>query len=513
MNRKWRERLRRFRRRLSRLSDERHLVAAIHAPLGLGERLLHFWVLVWRTYMQNRCALRAAALSYATLLALVPLLAVLISISGSLLKRHGEEAIMKLVDEVVLIITPGMDNTPAPGSEEPATTATNLVNEASALSGESAVPATSAGTPADDQIRISRVEVRARIQRFIANIQTGALGIGGMIALLVLTVGLINRVEQTLNDIWGVHRGRPWHLRLAYYCAVLVLGPVLLALAMTLTGADYVQSAREFLKSHLPLGALLDRTFIGLLPFGVLSIACTLLYFALPNTRVKFHAALVGGVLAGCLWQWNNQLGALYASRVLTYSRIYGSVAMVPLLMLTLYLHWLILLLGAQVSYVVQHGRTYLEDLAAGHIPQRSRERLAFHIVLEAGRAFLEGRPPPEPASLAEQTRVPVRVVEEVIRHLVARRILHEVNSDGLGLAPARPLELLTVADVLSALRDGLQEPPPCDLITSLPAPLERLLAVAEQEARRLTLRELLGSASESSAASPPAEPKIVPAS
>lgn len=504
-----------MRRRLGRLTDERHLAAALHAPLGLGERLLHFWVLVWRTYMQNRCALRAAALSYATLLALVPLFAVLISISGSLLKRHGEEAIMKLVDEVVMAITPGMDTPPEPAPAAPGPTATNVVTQVPAVSGQTTSPA-AAAPPAGDQIRISRAEVRARIQQFIANIQTGALGVGGMIALLVLTIGLINRVEQTLNDIWGVHRGRAWHLRLAYYCAVLVLGPVLLALAMTLTGADYVQSAREFFKSHLPWGDLLDRTFIGLLPYGVLGVAFTLLYFALPNTKVKFHAALIGGVLAGCLWQLNNQLGALYASRVLTYSRIYGSVAMIPLLMLTLYLHWLILLLGAQVSYVVQHGRTYLEDLAAGHISQRSRERLAFHVVLEAGRAFVHGQPPPDVVSLAEQTRAPIRVVEEVTRQLVARRILHEVNGGQTGLAPARPLEILTVADVLHALRDGPHEDAPCTLETRLPERLERLLAEADHAARLLTLRELLPDRGEPTvtplAATPDARPNAASA-
>lgn len=466
--------------------DERHLVGSLLAPRPLLERVVHFWVLVGRTYLRNHCALRAAALSYTTLLALIPLLAVLISISGSLLKRHGEEAIMRFVDEVVQVVTPGMEGPARP----PELTYAPPVSSISPAASPTGAASPQESSP--DEITVSREEVEQRIKGFIANIQTGTLGISGMIALLVLAIGLIHRVEETINDIWGVTRGRSWHLRLAYYSAVLLLGPVLIAATVTLTSADQVLSIREFFKARLPLGTLLDQTAMSLMPYAVLSVGFTVLYVAMPNTRVRWRAAALGGVLAGCLWQVNSELSVLYASRVITYSRIYGGFAMVPLLMLAMYLHWLILLLGAQVSYVAQNGRTYLGDLLADWVNQRSRERLAFRVMVEAGRAFRFGATAPKVSSLAEQAQAPVRLVEQVVRVLLKARLLNEVNGGEATFVPARPLDAITARDILHALRDDDGDDFPGRPIAEVDDELDALLAAEDQAASQITLEALV---------------------
>lgn len=493
MSRKLVDKLRRIRHWAVRQLDEKHLVSSLLAPRPVIERFLHFWVLVGRTYLRNHCAQRAAALSYATLLALIPLLAILISVSGSLLKRHGEDALMRLVDEVVQAVTPGVQSAQAAsekGQEPPAPETTTAPAGETDTGAE--IPA-AAPAPADsDQITVSREEVAERIREFIGNIQTGSLGIGGVIALLVLAIGLINRVEETLNDLWGVTRGRSLHLRLAYYSAVLLLGPILLVATVTLTSADQVLAIREFFKERLPLGALLDKTATSLMPYVVLSVGFTLLYVALPNTRVKWRAAALGGVLAGCLWQVNSQLSVLYASRVITYSRIYGGFAMVPLLMLAMYLHWMILLLGAQISYVAQNGRTYLEDLLAHWVNQRSRERLAFRVMVNAGRAFQFGSAPPRIATLAEEAEAPVRLVEQVVEVLLKARLLHEVNGGEPTFAPARPLESINARDILHALRDNDGDAFPGRPIAQVDDELDALLAAEDAAANKITLESLV---------------------
>jgi membrane protein len=479
------------------LLDEQHLARHGVNPRSGWERFAHFWVLVGRSFSRNRCPLRAAALSYTTLLALVPLLAVLISLSGSLLKRQGEEPIMRFIDEVVQAVTPGMDtnvvvSVPPPASVGPETPAPGRAASA---------PVSEQSAPNADRITVSREEVARRIKEFIGNIQTGTLGVGGMIALLVLAFGLINRVDDTLNAIWGVTRQRPWHLRLAYYSAALLLGPILLTAAVTLTSADHVQSARELIKTAAPWGAWLDQTFVGLMPYFILSAAFSLLYVAAPNTRVQWRAALVGGVLAGCLWQLNSQLSVFYASRVITYSRIYGSLSMVPLLMLAMYLHWLILLLGAQVSYVWQNGRAYLQDLQAENVNQRTRERLAFHVMTLAARAFHDGMPPPTLAVLAESARTSPRLVGQVVRALVEGRLLNEINGGAPAYVPARPLERITARDILRALRDRDGFAVPLRVAEEVERQLAALVAAEEESAAALTLAQLAAAAGKSPAA------------
>jgi membrane protein len=491
MSRKFLATLRRFLHWAGNQLDERHLVGSLLAPSPLLERFIHFWVLVGRTYLRNHCALRAAALSYATLLALIPLLAVLLSVSGSLLKRHGEDALMRLVDQVVAAVTPGVragEDADDPAAQEPGAEATPSPEETDDTGAD---PAAGAGSDAD-QITVSREEVAVKIREFIGNIQTGSLGIGGMIALLVLAIGLINRVEETLNDLWGVTRGRSLHLRLAYYSAVLLLGPILLVATITLTSADQVQGIREFFKEQLPMGTVLDQTVVSLMPYVVLSIGFTLLYFALPNTRVKWRAAALGGVLAGCLWQINSELSVLYASRVITYSRIYGGFAMVPLLMLAMYLHWLILLLGAQISYVAQNGRAYLEDLLAHWVNQRTRERLAFRIMVKAGRAFQFASKPPRVATLAEEAEAPVRLVQQVVEILLKAGLLHEVNGGEPTFVPARPLKNINARDILHALRDNDGDAFPGRPIEDVDDELDTLLAAEDAAASGITLEGLV---------------------
>lgn len=450
-------------RALPALWDENRLLRRPPREWSRGEEFVHFWVLVFRCFSRNRCGARAAALAYTSLLALVPLLAVAISVSGSLLKRQGEEPIMRLIDRLVEGVTPGFSETE--GDRPPARAVADLVSVPPPATdpavglpqSEGAEPLAAVARPDAvddaDQITLSREEIKEQIKQFVANIQTGALGVSGMLALLLLAFGLIYRIEETLNDIWGVEEGRSWHGRVAYYTAALMLGPVLLAAALTLTGTDQVQSARLFIRDTLPGGAWIERSLLGVLPYGIVSLTFTLLYGVMPNTRVRWWAALTGGVFAGCLWQLNSTLGVLYVSRVATYSHVYGGLGLVLLFMLGLYLSWWILLLGAQVAYALQNHSRHVEIQQSAGINQRSRERAALHIMAEVGRAFLSGAPPPLVSVLVQRTRLPAELVRDVVRILGAARLLHEVSGPEPAYAPARSPGRITAADITEAMR------------------------------------------------------------
>jgi membrane protein len=370
---------------------------------------LQFLLLVWRGFAENRCPIRAAALSYATLLAVVPLLAVVLSISKSFLHDTSADVVPKLMDQAIVLVAPEL------GKASPET----------------------------------QREAVAKIQSFIDNINAGTLGTVGTVFLVFVGVRLLMAVEQTLNDIWGVPVGRSIWRKIVYYWTTVTLGPLLLVLAGYLTGRAEVLAVMG--KLNVIPGFEIRILQFG--PFIVLWIAFGLMYALMPNTHVRPKAAIIGGVFAGTLWQLNSWLSALYVSRVITYSKIYGTLGVIPVLLVGLYFAWLIVLLGAQVAYASQHMRTYLQQRAGERIDQRGRELIACRIVLVACEHFLRGTSPPTIDDLAETIGAPAKWLNQLVHRLAEGGILAQIDGDREGIVPSRAPEMLSVADVLEIVR------------------------------------------------------------
>ncbi len=400
------------------LLDERAMVAQGDARVPALQRFVHFWLLVGRSFVRNRCPVRASALAYTTLLALIPLLAVVVSVSSSLLKKEGEEPIKQLIEKLVANVAPQLD----------------LVSKTDGMDETS-----------------GRKELAKKISDFIGNIRSGALGVSGMLALVFVAISLLSTIEVAFNDIWGVARGRSWFARVVNYWAAITLGPLILILAVGLTTGPHFETTQRLLGKLPFLGDLLFQ----LLPFVILSGAFTVFYQLMPNTRVHWRAALVGGVVGGCLWQFNNLFNVLYVSRVVTYSKIYGSLSIIPLFLIGLYFSWLIVLFGAQVAYAFQNRRAYVQEKLAESVSQRDREFVALRVMTTVARRFQLGAKPPTGSELADALGVPTRLVSQVVQALVPAGLLIEVAGAETGYAPARPLTEITAQDILHALRAG----------------------------------------------------------
>src|SRR5581483_10620193 len=196
------------------------------------------------------------------------------------------------------------------------------------------------------------------------------------------------------NDIWGVPRGRSWYVRIVHYWAALTLGPILLTLALAITSGSQFKATEDFLR-HLPIvGGRLLKVMLELSPYAILSLTFALFYQLLPNTKVQWRAAFAGGLVGGSLWQLNNMFSVVYVSRVVTNSKIYGSLGMVPVVMIGLYFSWFILLFGAQVAYAYQNRRTYFQEKQVEIISQRGREFVALRLMTDAARRHLKGERP-----------------------------------------------------------------------------------------------------------------------
>src|SRR5438093_6374136 len=383
------------------LLDDRGIATVDETQLHPFKKFVHFWVLVGKSFVRNRCPVRASALAYTTLLALIPLLAVGLGVSTKLL-QSSEDQQAELIQTVVDELAPQLGLVPATAEEKESARSrlvekigaalprlvessgqerTHLVNQLAAELVPGAATGQEAGADygrkiakqieellprlakATEQRRVKLVEKLAdqltslvlrathgedessqkeeeTDRTFIANVHSGALGLVGTVALVFVAIGLLSTIEATFNDIWGVPRGRNWFVRVIHYWAAITLGPLVIVLVMGLAIGSQFQAAQNLIKGTPFIGSALFK----LIPFFALSGSFMLLYQLMPNTKVRWKAALVGGAVAGVLWIANGNFNALFASRVVSASKIYGSLGAVPIFLLGLYLSWTILL-------------------------------------------------------------------------------------------------------------------------------------------------------------------------
>jgi membrane protein len=455
--------------------------------LGTGKepsrllKFLHFWVLVWTSFSRNRCPVRASALSYTTLLALIPTLAVALSISSLFLKSAGENQIEQFIQQLVNRMVPpanietnAIAFVPASTNLHSGAASTNLLvvtdtNIAAAVStaatGTNAVVDTNAvgvaasaaegtnhlGTVTikDERVATAQKEAAQYIHRFIQNTYSGTLGATGMFFLFITSILTLTKIEEAFNDIWGVTRGRDWLTRVVNYLTTIVFGPALLFLALGLA------SGPKFQKIHSMVGA---APFIALviskvLPVLVVCLCFAVFYKLVPNTKVHFSAALIGGVLAGTCWHIYNMLGFLLVSQAVNASKIYGSLAVVVLFMGGLYIVWYTVLFGAQVAYAFQNREAYLQEKLVENVNQRGREFVALRLMTCIGQRFQRGQPLATVPEMAKELGIPSRLIQQVLQVLLNAHLVVEVSREEPAYAPGRPLEGINAHHVLMAMR------------------------------------------------------------
>lgn len=430
---------------------------------------IHFLALVVRGFVNNRCPLRAAALCYTSLLALVPLLAVVFSISKSFLQSTSADLAPKVIDAIVARVAPQLEYVPADGQAPGA----DLMTKGHVVVSTQA-----------------RREVVDNIQTFIGNIDAGKLGTAGTILLALVAVRLLMTIEQTFNDIWGVSKGRSLWRKVVYYWTSITLGPIVLFGALAVTGTSEFSDAL----GRVVMLPEFQRWLLRLAPYVILWAGFSLMYGLMPHTRVRFHAAVIGGLVGGTLWQLNSQLNTMYLSRVVTYSKIYGGMGIVPVFLLGLYFSWLIVLLGAQVSFAAQNVHLYMQQRVSERMDQARRELLACRVVLQVCNSFLRGARPPNTESLAVQLRAPLQALNQLAHRLIEGGVLVEVADGEGGLQPAHPPESITIADVLGVVRtnkDTSTEAPKHPASEPVERALSELAAVVRSAPANASFAEL----------------------
>jgi membrane protein len=299
-------------------------------------------------------------------------------------------------------------------------------------------------------------QLTERIMQFVENVQGALLGTVGFVFLLFMVVSMIQKVEEALNFTWHVERPRSLTRRVTEYLVVMLVVPALAVVAMVLLAS--IEASDVVAKvSGLATGHEADDGHARFAPQALIIGLFTFVYVYMPNTRVRLLPAAVGALFGGLLWA---AVGALF-TRIVVYSAqtaaIYAGFAVVLLFLFWLYLSWLIVLLGAQLSFYVQHP----EYLRTGHadIPMTGvlRERLALSVMYLLGERFLDGGARWTTNDLADRLDVPATVLGDVISALEAHGLLLMAEDDTI--APARDLGAISLAAILDAIRHEAPDP------------------------------------------------------
>ena len=452
----------------------------LHGPWWINWLRVAF--LVWRGFVKNRCPVRAAALAYTTLLGLIPVLAITFILSSRFLNfdRKTAELVPRLLQNIVEYLAPPLKELPPPPAAEPGAgelapdaAATEAAPESDPQPGAPAGPdPPPPGEPVARQLDPAAAqEVVAYIQGFIDQISSGRLGLFGTFLLIFVAISLLTNIEHAFNEIFGARQGRSFLNRIIYYWAVITLFPLILFVAYTITSGFHLPKLDNPNRAFL----LLERAYFFFLPFFALWLMFALLYWGLPNTHIRFRAALVGGVIGGSLWQFNNMASTLYISKVLTYSKIYGSLGAVPVLLFGIYLSWLIILLGAQVTSAAQNLRAYADQIRSAGYDEETVDGLALWALLRVCETFCRdrGEPPPNARQLAQEAQVPEPLLEEILDRLAGHRIVVRTEfraGHPAGYHPGRDPGRIFPGDALAAMQTSPRSGPPLLAVRESPA-------------------------------------------
>lgn len=336
------------------------------------------------------------------------------------------------------------------------------------------------------------VEITNRILHVVRHIHAGLLGSLGLVVLTYLTVSLLVKLEGALNAVWRVRTPRRFFSRLGDYLSILIVGPVLVLAAASITVSVFNQTILHRLLNVEPLGALY-LAVARVLPYLLIVAAFTFLYAFMPNTRVRLRAAFLGALAAGVLWETAGWFFASFVASSSSYALIYSGFAVLFLFMVWLYFGWFVVLVGAVISFLVQHPSALRSVALRRVVGHYEEERLLLDILYLVASAYARGGPLWTVERLARRLGLPEDMVEEFVVGLEARGLILPTADDPPGYVPARSLSAMRLAEVLAQIRTAAATGPGRTVYRpGVEPPVDRLLEeLEESRAEKLADRTL----------------------
>jgi membrane protein len=361
-------------------------------------RLIRIVILAVKGFLENRVSLRASALTFYTLLSVVPIAAMAFGVA----QGFGFESTM----EQVII-----DN--FKGQEE----VLNWIIDMS--------------------------------YNVLEDVEGGLLAGIGLAILLWSVMQVLTNIENSFNAIWQVKKPRTFFRKFSDYLAIMLIGPFLIILSSSVM--VYISTQLNTISEEVEMLSVISpvvQSLVRLIPYALIWLLFTIVYIVMPNTRVNFKSALIAGIIAGTIFQLTQWAYIHFQVGVSKYSTLYGTFAALPLFLAWLQISWLIVLLGAEISYAYQNVDNYEFEAEALHISYHNKRLLTLIICHEIVKNFEKGEEPKTSAEISQDLSIPMRLVREIMFDLTEAHILNETIKPSpreKGYQPAIDIGRITV--------------------------------------------------------------------
>lgn len=402
-------------------------------PHGFIIKHIRVAILLVQNLVRDALTLRAAALTFATALGIIPFLALVFYVVQQF---HIEEEIYKYLADALL---PASDASSAPAQaphsmEDLADLVFQGVGQLESKDGEA---------------------FENPVKKVFEYAQEGAdpenMGLAWIVFVIAAAFGLLRNIESAFSTIWGLKRTRSWYRIFSDYLVLMFAMPFVVALVISVTAILENEQFKAQLGVFAP--GLRGAQYL------IIWLVFTAMYFLIPNTRVRVRYAVLGGVVGGTLWCLLSWAFVKFEVGVTKYSLFFSAFAQVPILLMWVYFSWLILLFGAELTFAYQYEKTFAMERLARGASYAYREALGLWAMAELGKRFDRGEPPRPAAALAEDWNVPVGLLTEILDTLAEGGLVSPCNSGDAAYQPGRSLSRISVGDIVTCLRESGRDP------------------------------------------------------
>jgi membrane protein len=289
---------------------------------------------------------------------------------------------------------------------------------------------------------------------FLSQAKGGFIAGAGLVLLFWSVMKVLGNIESSFNDIWQIKKSRTFARKFSDYLAIMLIAPVFIFLSSSVTyfitgQFDKVVEIIPFLEHF--------RFLLGLVPYILIWLLLTIIYMVMPNTRVNFSSALIAGIIAGTMFQFIQWIYMEFQIGINRYGAIYGSFAAIPLFIIWLQLSWVIVLIGAEISFANQNVDRYEFETESHNISYRFKRLVTLLIANLVIRNFANGESPYTATQISQKLKVPIRVIREIIYELIDVGIFSETFGKyprERTYQPAMDINLISVDLVMKRLEE-----------------------------------------------------------
>jgi len=429
-------------------------------------------VIAIRTFLDDKIMARAAALTYSTLFAIVPILALIFAVARGLGFENVLNTLIKegiVNSDSTLVVT------------EPVMNADSLaIAYNDVISGDSiSTAAQVTETTTNETLKT----VMQFIDGYMQYVSGGAFVGIGLLFLLWSVYSLADNIEGNLNQIWHIKQARGMGRKITDYFSLIILIPIGIVSLSGLT--SFVKMRLTAMEGYLLLGGFVQFLIVAL-PFLIAGLIFTGFYIFMPNTKVKFKYAVIPGFIAGCLFTVLQNLYFSGQFALSSYNQIYGGFAALPLFLFWLNISWSIILFGCELSYVSQNNDNFNYFKEPEKISRKHQDYYCLMVMSFICKRFNQHLPALNRKDLASELHIPIRYVISSLDTLVEAGLLETVlQSDEREPAyvPATDPSKITVVFVLSKINNTGY----CDLDHALDSEIRKALLKIDEERKSLS--------------------------